>query len=491
MHFHAQPRLARQVFAEQGEACSAESLPAAMPRDRARNEALGEEILRLVGHGHALDHRLLTLIAEFDAGEGWADGITRSCAHWLGWQCGFDLASARERVRTARALGRLPLLSAAMARGALSYAKLRALTRVATPANEGCLLEWAEHCTAQQLERMVRSFRRAREGEALEHAWLQQQRRALSWQYEDDGSLSLRARLPAEAGRLVLKALERAMEAVAGAAEAGAEAGVAGQGGGEPTAELHVQTEPTPDAPLLARRADALQRMAEGYLSLCAAGQPSRPDHHLVVVHVDVERLAGAEAGESGRCEYEDGSGLAAETARRLACDGALLRLTENAEGEPLDIGRRSRAIPPALRRALAVRDRGCRFPGCHHTQHLHAHHIRHWAEGGETRLDNLLTLCSQHHRAVHEGGLRIERLDDGALRWARPDGRALPERPPATRGCVDTLLAEHAALGLAIDACTAAGRWSGETPLYDFAVDWLLQVEARERRDGARPRRL
>ena len=102
----------------------------------------------------------------------------------------------------------------------------------------------------------------------------------------------------------------------------------------------------------------------------------------------------------------------------RLACDASVVQIREDEHGEPLDVGHKTRSIPPALRRALKSRDKGCVFPGCGHIRYVDGHHIHHWADGGATKLSNLVSLCRLHHRAVHEGGLRVQRLDDGAWRF-------------------------------------------------------------------------
>ncbi len=138
------------------------------------------------------------------------------------------------------------------------------------------------------------------------------------------------------------------------------------------------------------RQADALVAMAERFLATGEHAARSG-DHHLVTVHVDAEVLAG---DAEGRCELEDGPALAAETARRLSCDAAVVAVVEDERGTPLDVGRKTRSIPPAIRRALQVRDRGCRFPGCTNRRFLDGDHIRHWAAGGETSLANLALLC-------------------------------------------------------------------------------------------------
>ncbi len=181
--------------------------PATAPLPIAELEA---QITELAGHLNAANHRWLALIAEFDRREGWADGSTRSCAHWLGWKCGIDLGAAREKVRVARALEALPRISAAMAGGELSYSKVRALSRVATPATEDTLLMIALHGTAAHVEKVVRHLRRAQESIALDREARQLATRGLHYHYDDDGSLVLQARLPAEAGALLLKALDQA-----------------------------------------------------------------------------------------------------------------------------------------------------------------------------------------------------------------------------------------------------------------------------------------
>ena len=151
-----------------------------------------------------------------------------------------------------------------------------------------------------------------------------------------------------------------------------------------------------------------------------------------MLVHVDAAALSGTENG--GRCELDDGAPLTAQTARRLACDASIVRLLER-DGKPLRIGRKTRAIPPAVRRALRSRDRGCRFPGCSARRFIDAHHIEHWANGGATDLENLVQLCGAHHRLLHEGGYGIRRLPGGGLTFVRPDGRPIPDCPTGPAG--------------------------------------------------------
>ena len=215
------------------------------------------------------------------------------------------------------------------------------------------------------------------------------------------------------------------------------------------------------------RRADALAWMAERLFE--SGDAPAlAPDRHEIVVHVEADVLAD---GRAGRCEIEHRTAIAAETARRLCCDAGIVPVVDGANGEPLSLGRRTRSIPPAVRRALASRDRGCRFPGCPATHRLHGHHVKHWADGGETSLDNLILLCPTHHRLVHEGGFDVQRLDDGAFRFTNPHGLAIrPPRRQATSS-PDTVIVQNDSLELVIDCETATAHWHGERIDYDHAL--------------------
>src|SRR5512134_1735461 len=171
---------------------------------------LAAQITELAGHLNAANRRWLALIAEFDRRQGWSDSVTQSCAHWLNWKCGINLGAAREKVRVAHALERLPLIGAAMARGELSYAKVRAITRVACEGTEATFLSIALHGTAHHVETIVRQYRRATEAAELSREARQQAGRAVTYHWDEDGSLVLKPRLPAEAGTLLLRALEAA-----------------------------------------------------------------------------------------------------------------------------------------------------------------------------------------------------------------------------------------------------------------------------------------
>ena len=412
-------------------------------------EDLGERITELAGHLNAANYRWLTLIAEFDRREGWIEGTFQSCAHWLNYKCGLDLGAAREKVRVARALEVLPEISKAMSLGQLSYSKVRALTRVAEPATEASLLNIALYGTAHHVETVVRHLRRIQEAEALSQEERQHAGRALQYWFDTDGSVVIKARLPAIAGAAFIKALEAADDQLA----------------------CHRDDESAiPN--FAARRADAVALIAESFLQ-----QPSRAvataDRYQVIVHVDEATLRD---DVHGRCEIEHGPPIAAETARRLTCDSSLVRIIE--DGEPLDVGRKTRSIPPAVRRALKSRDQSCcRFPGCSRQRHLDAHHIRHWAHGGETKIDNLLMLCRHHHRLVHEGGIRVHKQADGTVGFARPDGRSFLDascwKLPSCDG--EELIRQHENEGIRIDSRTAITGWRGERMDHGLAVSGIL----------------
>ncbi len=490
-------------------------------RDREDQElkALEGRITELWGHINAATAHFLTLVAEFDRRQGWAQHGMASCAQWLSWQCGIGRVAATEKVRTARALESLPKISAAFGEGRLSYSKVRALTRVATVETEESLLHIALNGTAAHVERTVRGYRRVtRDLERDEAEALHERRHLLCWR-EADGSVTLQARLTPEVGELLFKALDAAQAQLeerggdarnAGKAESGAAAHTAN---GEDAADAvpagvsaetsaRSRTRPalppcwdaepesvsaeTPSRSAGQRRVDAFEHIVQRFLA--GGGSRSTAGAHEVVVHIAHDALC--DVPESSGAEFENGRPVAVETARRLGCDGALVGVVEGAKGEPLAIGRRTRAVPPAIRRALRIRDGGCRFPGCDRSRYVQAHHIKHWADGGETALDNLVTLCSFHHRQVHEGGYGV-RVHEGEIRFTRPDGQVIPPAGKehggkAHGGCfrgntcaatgAEQLASFNKARGLAIDAGTARCRWRGERMDYDIAIDGLCR---------------
>jgi hypothetical protein len=368
-------------------------------------QALEDQIVDLAARIASATCRWLGLVAEYDRREAWLGSGMHSCASWLAWRCSIAPRSAREHVRVARALEALPLTRERMARGDLSYSKVRVLTRIATPELEAELVELALQATAAQLERVARGYRVALRVEDAERIHAE---RYLSYHWEQDGSLSISGSLPAEDGAALLKALEMGREEMRDSEDG-----------------------------RRAINADALVLMAESLLARGAAGRAAA-ERAQVVVHVDAAALAAEETiegephGGPVRCCVEDGGNVSPETARRLSCDAAHVRIVEGPSG-PLDVGRRTRTVPAPMRRALQSRDGGCRFPGCTHRRWTDSHHIRHWSQGGETSVENLVLLCRRHHQLVHEGGFRVDRSPEGELRFWSPRG-TLIEQAPAPR---------------------------------------------------------
>jgi Domain of unknown function (DUF222)/HNH endonuclease len=333
----------------------------------------------------------IELVGEFDRREGWGNTGCRSTAEWVAWRCALLPRAAREHVRVARALPELPAIRNAFSAGEPSYSKVRALTRVAAAESEAELLEMARHATAAQLERIVRAARRCTAIEADEISSLCH----FSWSWNpEDGTLELSAKLLPEDGAMLLEALGAARSALSERRRQEAAEEAEERGSAEPHPEV------------------------------------AAPSDQLMV-HIDAETLAtdspGASATGRGCSHLARGPGIAAETVRRLACDGSVVPLIE-VDGAPAAIGRQRRTIPPATRRALISRDERCQFPGCERQRYVDGHHIHHWAQGGETTIENLVLLCRRHHRLVHEGGFAVKRNADGRLGWTAPDGSPLSE---------------------------------------------------------------
>ena len=419
-------------------------------------ERLGDEIALLAAHITVATARWLELIREFDLGAGWAHAGAKSCAEWLSWRVGTGLGAAREHVRVARALATLPRVADAFAHGKISYSKVRAITRVATPETEQRLLTVALCGTASHTEQIVRAWRRVdRAAENKEAA--QRHRNRLLRVYQDvDGMFVLQGRLTPVAGAVVRKALEAACDLLYGK-------GPLNPAEGEP---------PT----MGQRRADALAMIAE--TALHQELDPGAPgERYQVVVHVDAQVLADPD--QPGQSVLEDGDHVSAETSRRLACDATRVVMREDSEGRITEVGVRTRTIPPPLRRALQRRDRGCRFPGCGR-RFTHAHHIEHWAQGGPTTLSNLVLLCRRHHRSVHEEGFQVLRLPGGELQFTRPDGQPLPDVPcvpEVPANAVYRLCEQNVNAGGHVDANTLKPKWDGTRHLH-HAI-WALHPRA------------
>lgn len=418
-------------------------------------ELLGAEITRMCSYIYAAEARLLDLIRLFDKRRHWQELGLSSCAHWLNFKCGVGMNAAREKVRVAHALADLPKIALAFGKGELSYSKVRALTRIADETNEDYLLMVAHHGTAHHVEKLVSKYRLAKRVQDAEVTNEQYNNRDLSHYYDHDGCLVIKARLPAEQGALIVKALEMAMEKDFNESDR--------------ADEVRDDVTAVTSERIAVRRADALADIAETYMNN-SESSGSTADRYQVVVHVSADAVPSRQTPE-----IEDGPHVTAETSRRIACDCSMVGVTEDENGEPLSISRRSRSIPPAMRRALRMRDGGCRFPGCTNTRFVDGHHIKHWADGGETCLDNLVLLCRHHHRLVHEGGFGCERTADGEMLFRDPAAQSLEPWSGMTGISTDNDV--HAWFDrdlndVETDACAA--RWrAGEH------IDWQVAVSA------------
>jgi hypothetical protein len=458
----------------------AESLPESYPDpfdDPDTIVELEDRILVLSTHIEVAGHRLLQLVAEFDARRGWELGGHASCAHWLAARAGLDLGTAREKVRVARALEDLPETSAWLGLGRISFSQARALTRVATPDDEAELLEATHGMTTARIERMVRGWRMKSAADALARDEERQRSRCFSIVPDLDGTYVVRGRLTPEQGAVLMRAIEAAGDVLFREETHGQayEARVPVPGPG-------TRGRPDTEAAAARRRADAVALLAE--LSLGAGFGPRRPSvvaaeaaatatgepgtavagaaavaqadaakeadakvaaaphsteapaspsplassgiragRYQVMLHVEMDALRKDDPTRGAGCSHlHDGIRVSHETSRRLSCDATVVPLFLDAEGRISDAGHARRVVNPTLRRALDARDRGCRFPACGRG-HTEAHHIHHWADGGETSLDNCVLLCRHHHRLLHEGGWSMQLLPGGRLVFLDPRG--------------------------------------------------------------------
>ena len=408
-------------------------------------EELAAEICTLAGHINAANHRWLLLIAEFDRRNGWADGahaVVRALAELevrhrdgRGAREGARRACAREPAEGLRGDGERRL----------SYSKVREITRVATPQTEDYLLMIAEHGTAQHVERLVRAYRRCQEAEELSREQRQQQNRRVSFRYDDDGSLVLD--LPA-----------------AGRGRRAVHEGARHRGGR--TADRDVPAGTSKEVVRFsARRADALALVAESFL---AHGAHRSRRHRAPADRRARGRRKRCATGTAGCCEFEHGPSMAAETARRFSCDASVVVLDRKTMTASRSTWAARRGpFPRHCAALLKARDKGCRFPGCANSRYIDVHHIEHWANGGETKPSNLVSLCRFHHRAVHEGGIRIERFDDGALRFVRADGEPVDDVAPG--------FTQPPGDWRQLPEGTLVNRWRGERMDYNTAIDALI----------------
>jgi hypothetical protein len=371
----------------------------------------------------ASQQRLLEAIAECEREGAWlADGC-RDFAHWVSAQLGISNWSARRWVTAAEALPRLTQIRAALRSGALSIDKVLELCRYATPESEVRLVSWAKRVTPATVRRAADVASAPDRKETIEA----DKSRHLDYWWTDDGRrLWLEGSWPSEQGAVIAKSLDRMAGRLPDIVDEEDE--------GEP---------PSFEVSLGMRRADALVALVSHRIA-----EDADADRATVVVHVDAETLDLHDGG----AEIEGGGVVGAETARRLACDGRIEFAFHDCCGRTVGVDRATRTPSAWLMRQLRHRDRGCTFPGCDARWFLHAHHIWHWGRGGPTDLDNLVLVCTFHHKLLHEYGWQVELDSRDVVTWRRPDGspfepnsfeaRDLAERAPALPAFEQVLVA-------------------------------------------------
>jgi hypothetical protein len=441
----------------------------------ARGEKLEIEILRLSGQMNAVQYRFIKLLGDFDETGGWqGDGI-KSFAHWLNWKIGMGMVMGREKVRVARSLPDLPLIDKAFSEGKISYTKVRAMTRVATPENEQFLLQIAEYGTADHIEYLVRKYKLCKQLQEPRDSDNWKRLKDLGWYQDETGMIVINVRLPPEEGALVIKALELIQAENRRKREEVEEVKV-----DSTNVSTEAFSEDMPREDFLSDRASALTHMAEHYLSGVRGDGAKESGNSLgekyqIFLHINANAASiNCKVNDSDHCSIDNKRFLTPRVAKRLACDASLTTVLEDDKGNVLNIGRRSRIVPRAMSHALRIRDGGCRYPSCTQTRHTDSHHIKHWADGGETKMDNLVTLCRFHHGLLHKGEYRIHR-DESDLVFTNSRNEVItssfyPQFPGESnaKDCLDP----H------IDENTAASKWRGESMDSQQALQCMFQLE-------------
>jgi hypothetical protein len=342
-----------------------------------------------------------------------------STAAWLSWQIGIGSGAAREHVRVARALGELHLVDAAFAAGTLSYAKVRAITRVATLETEQDFLDVAAHATASQIEKLTAAYRRTRVDPSEPARDL---RRFVRRADTPSGMVRIELQLPPEQANMVWEAMSAAVDAGRRESKHGSkETTDHATAAADVSAETPRHVDPVV---LQAEFADAVVNVAQAYLQ----HQPrTLGSGYELVIMTTKDQLEQGPGGVGGF--LRDGTPVPLHMARMLACDCSRVDVETSESGEILDVGRARRTIPSAIGRALWLRDGGCRAPGCGRKHHLHAHHIEAWADGGKTSTSNLVLLCPSHHMLVHEGQLFVD-VHAGKIEFRNVHGLKLHPAP-------------------------------------------------------------
>ncbi|MFV8753655.1 DUF222 domain-containing protein [Nannocystaceae bacterium ST9] len=414
-------------------------------------EHLARQIAELACCIDTVKHAWLRQIREFDARNGWADTGCVSMVAWLAWWTGTSNKTASEHVRIARALGELPLLDQAFAAGELTYSKVRALTRTATPATQQTLIDVAKAATASQLDKIVAGLRRVRAHANPEQSGGDPPRRFARVTETPDGMVRIVAQVGPEEALILRAAMDMAQSPA-----------------GDSTPPRAANDPQSPAGDYASDQADALVAVARGYLERKST---TRGTGFELIMMTTPEQLAHGPEGIGGF--LRDGTPLPLHVARMLACDATRVDVSVGDSGEILDVGRSRRTIPTAIGRALALRDGACRVPGCGRSRHLQAHHVEAWAEGGETSISNLVLLCPGHHGLVHEGKLHVE-VRTGKLEFINAHGVPLA---PAPSHSIDP-----EAVAAWLDAAEPSGEqsmaWDGSRLDLHEVIGWMMLAE-------------
>ncbi len=462
--------------------------------------ALGSKLMQHAAVQASLDYEFCELLGRFDAAGGPSlyDGI-KSTAHWVGLYCSMSPGPAREHVRVARCLPRMPRAAELFQQGRLSYSKMRELTRLEGLVDEAELCDLALQMTASQLARTSQAFRASPGSRIAALA-----KRRISTVPIGDGMVRMTVVLASEEAALVSAAIDAA--------------------GRRQQIERPAADEVEP-----VDQVQALVDVAGCYLD----SAPADPldDHTLVMVHVNAEQLTqtphdqtphdqtphdegdvpagtpelaavGSSPLLSQVCFVEEHGPIEAATAQRLVCTAQLVGAVIDRHGDVLALGTTRRLANRAQRRALRIRDHGvCQFPGCTQTRHLDVHHIQTWQSGGPTDLDNLILLCRRHHVAVHEGGIQILLASaDGPVlpgcrfRFVLADGTPLSGTWRETAYGVASQVAAHLAVRHAAaspEAATATRIWpigGGEGFSLQECVRLLFDIQTPQSEQDQRP---
>jgi len=414
-------------------------------------ERLETEISSFASRLAAATARWLIWIAAYDRREGWRTWETKSCAHWLNWQCGVAPRTAREHVQIAHKLETFSELRDTFLAGELSYSKVRAIVRVIVPENETDLIHLARQSTASQLERALGKLPDADKDGEDEEA-----KNDIVFTNNGDGTMTMavtrRIADMAPAKKSVQKAASDVIAREQNEHETKTD--VIDRLGGMKTI-----------------RADVATALITGTLDSV------RGVEHTVLVVADIDSLSGVDENAESTV---DSQRVDAAVVQRLCCDGIIQTALVEGNGVELATGSNQRIVPRRIRRLLERRDHGmCQYPGCESEHRLHAHHVIHWAKGGPTELWNLVSLCDFHHHSVHEGGWNVTASTNG---WTFHDPNGNRYQVPILRLPTATPLPATTAAPIPGTAAPLAG--TGERADLDYIADTLMRnTERRKQR--------